>query len=174
VEPCDRGNCETSDGQNDIDITGPISTPSIEGYRYALIIIETKTPNDTEDLNDDAGTGYTISLRLQKKSDWILAFNKLISFTGPPRCLHSDNAKEFTSTLARQYLDNKNIKYTTTTPCRGRKEQDAPLAERRTGRRLSVPAGCALQALQGRSRARRVEERGGPRPSASRDTRQTL
>ena len=57
---------------------------------------------------------------------------------------------------------------------RGRKDLHAPLAERRTGRRLSVPAGCALQALQGRSRARRVAERGGPRLSASRDTRQTL
>ena len=58
--------------------------------------------------------------------------------------------------------------------CRGRKEQDAPLAERRTGRRQSVPAGCAMQALQGHHRARRVAERGGPRPSASRDTRQIL
>ena len=57
---------------------------------------------------------------------------------------------------------------------RGRKEQDAPITERRTGRRQSVPAGCALQALQGRSGVRRVAERGGPRPSASRDTRQTL
>lgn len=103
-------------GQLDIDITGPMSSPSIEGYRYALILIETKTPNDTGDTNDDAGTGYTITLGLQKKSDWILAFNKLISFTGPPRSIHSDNAKEFVSTLARQYMDSKNIKYTTTTP----------------------------------------------------------
>ena len=56
---------------------------------------------------------------------------------------------------------------------RGRKDLHAPLAERRTGRRLSVPAGCALQALQGRSGASRVAEREGPQPSASRDIRQT-
>ena len=87
--------------------------------------------------------------------------------------------------------------------CRERKEQDAPLAERRTGRRQSVRA---VRALQGRGRkelhvplakrrtgwrlsvravrarrdralqgrARRVAEPGSPRPCARRDTRKTL
>lgn len=112
------------------DLAGPVSNPSIDGYKYMQSFT-------------DVYTGTVSTYFLKAKSDTIQATEKYLADVAPygtVKCIRSDNGTEFTNREFQSLLRKNKIRHETSCPY---SPQQNGIAERE-GRTLFEMARCML------------------------------